>query len=397
MICPIPTHTIEGIVTTVIIHSVTLVSDGHQVRDAWVRFTGATVTERGTGDDWRTLLLPGVSVVDGSGHVLTPGFVDIHVHGGGGSAFLDSPHDTDIALATHRAHGTTRSAISLVSASVPELDHQLTVVRALMHRDPLVLGAHLEGPFLSSDFRGAHDNTALIAPDASSVARMIDTAEGCLRQITLAPELPGGMAAISACVDAGVRVAVGHTGADYRQAREAFDSGASLLTHAFNGMRGIHHRAPGPVVAAIESDHVTLELVADGTHVHAPSARLLALAVPGRLCLVTDAMAAAGGADGDYELGSLAVRVRDGVARLVEGDSIAGSTLTMNRALKFAVTELGMALPDAVAAATSVPARALGLPSTIGSLAVGSTADAVLLDSDFAVRGVWADGSELIR
>lgn len=379
--------------STVVIHSVTLVSDGVRVDDAWVGFTAAAVAARGVGGSWRESASPTTTVVDGSGLLLTPGFVDIHVHGGGGSAFLDSDEDTAIALAAHRAHGTTRSVVSLVSASVADLERQLGAVRELMARDPLVLGAHLEGPFLNAGFRGAHDERALAAPDVGSVRRILDSAGDCLRQVTLAPELPGAATAISAFVDAGVRVAIGHTGADYGQAREAFESGASLLTHAFNGMKGIHHRAPGPVVAALESRWVWIELVADGTHVHAPSARMLARATPGRLCLVTDGMAAAGAPDGDYRLGRLAVRVVDGVARLADGGSIAGSTITMNRALQFAVEELGMELPDAVAAVTSQPARALGLPPTFGSLAVGSSADAVLLDSRYDVRGVWADGA----
>jgi N-acetylglucosamine-6-phosphate deacetylase len=379
----------------VIIHSVTLVSDGHLVEDAWVAFSGTTVSNRGTGRDWQSDASGAARVVDGTGLTLTPGFVDIHGHGGGGYAFLDSPDHTDIALAMHRSHGTTRSVVSLVSASLDELDHQLRGVRELMARDPLVLGTHLEGPFLSPAFKGAHDESALLAPTADAVARLIDTAQGSLRQITMAPELAGASAAISAFVDAGVRVAVGHTNADYGQSMDAFARGASLLTHAFNGMKGIHHRAPGPVVAAIDSEHVTLELVADGTHVHAPTARLLVAAAPGRLCLITDAMAAAGSSDGDYLLGALTVTVTDGVARLSDGGSIAGSTLTMDRALKFAVEDMGMGLSEAVAAVTSVPARALGLPVTVGSLAVGSNADAVLLDTSFGVRAVWANGASL--
>jgi N-acetylglucosamine-6-phosphate deacetylase len=380
---------------TVIIHSVTLVSDGRQVQDAWVEFTGTMVNERGSGQGWHARASGATSVVDGAGLILTPGFVDIHGHGGGGYAFLDSPEHTDIALAMHRAHGTTRSVVSLVSASLDELDHQLGGVRELMARDPLVLGTHLEGPFLSPAFKGAHDESALRAPTPDVVARLIDSAQGSLRQITMAPELAGAPAAISAFVDAGVRVAVGHTNADYGQSMDAFAHGASILTHAFNGMTGIHHRAPGPVVAAIDSDHVILELVADGTHVHAPTARLLVASAPGRVCLITDAMAAAGSSDGDYLLGSLTVRVTDGVARLSEGGSIAGSTLTMDRALKFAVENMGMGLPEAVEAVTGVPARALGLPLTVGSLAVGSNADAVLIDTNFGVRGVWANGVPL--
>lgn len=381
--------------TPVIIHSATIVSDGALVHDGWVEFRDSLVNGRGAGSGWRNRTSSVTDVVDGTGLFLTPGFVDIHVHGGGGFAFLGGPEHTLAALNTHRSYGTTRTVISLVSASVSELELQLAAVHELTEKDALVIGAHLEGPFLHSAFRGAHNENALMFPEPDAVARIIDAAGGSLRQVTLAPELPGALAAIETFLDAGVRVAIGHTSADYEQAREAFNRGASLLTHAFNGMRGIHHRAPGPLVAAIDSPHVILELVADGTHVHFPSARLLTTAAPGRLCLVTDAMAAAGASDGDYQLGTVDVRVTNGVARLREGGSIAGSTLTMNRALGFAVNQMGMTLPSAVASATSVPARALGLPEHWGGLTIGSAADAVLLEANFEVRRVWANGESV--
>lgn len=375
-----------------VIHSARLVSDGSIVEEGWVVFDGGLVSARGSGSGWRDHCPPNAEVTDARGRILTPGFVDIHVHGGGGAGFDDGVEAMAVALAAHREHGTTRSVISLVSASLPDLAEQLTRVRQLMDIDPLVLGSHLEGPFLSARFRGAHDPSRLTDPVADAVARLVDVASGSLRQVTLAPELPGGHDAIRSLVAEGVVVAVGHTAADYDETLAAFDSGASMLTHAFNGMSGIHHRAPGPVVAAIDSPGVTIELIADGTHVAPSVARMLGRSAPGRVCLVTDAMAAAASGDGDYLLGGLAVRVRGGIARLVEGGSIAGSTLTMDRALRFAVTELRLSLPDAVDAVTRVPAAALGLADSYGSLSVGFPADAVLLDASLAVHAVWADG-----
>ena len=381
--------------TTVVIHSATIVSDGVRHDDAWIAFEGATISARGVGAGWMPLRTQHTDVIDGAGAILTPGFVDIHVHGGGGSSFTDGQEAIATALAAHRRHGTTRSVVSLVSGSPDTVERQAVDVRAVMARDPLVLGIHLEGPFLAVSHKGAHDPRLLTAPDAGTVEALIESTAGLLRQVTIAPELPGGHAAITRFVDSGARVAVGHTAAGYDEALEAFDLGASILTHAFNGMDGIHHRAPGPVAAAIDSSHVSLELVADGTHVVGSVARLLSRSAGARLCLVSDAMAAAASVDGEYLLGPLAVRVTGGIARLVHGGSIAGSTLTMDAALRFAVAELQFDLPAAVDTVTRAPARALGLEEGVGSLAVGYPADAVLLDDVLAVRRVWANGSEL--
>ena len=219
---------------------------------------------------------------------------------------------------------------------------------------------------------------------------------GTLRQVTLAPELPGGMDAIHALSAAGVAVAVGHTAADYDQALAAFDAGASILTHAFNAMPGLHHRAPGPVAAATRSPGVTLEIVNDGVHVHPEVVRMAFAAAPGRVALITDAMAAAGSADGDYRLGGLDVEVREGVARLAAGGSIAGSTLTLDDALRRAVLEVGIPVAEAVRAVTSTPAAAVGRGGDLGRLLPGYAADAVLLDADFTVRQVWSAGAPVL-
>jgi N-acetylglucosamine-6-phosphate deacetylase len=191
-----------------------------------------------------------------------------------------------------------------------------------------------------------------------------------------------------------VVVAIGHTEATSEQTRAAFDAGARMLTHAFNAMPGIHHRSPGPVVAALEDERVTLELILDGEHVHADVARLLLEQAPGRVALVTDAMAAAGADDGDYRLGSLNVSVRNGLAHLSGTSTIAGSTLTQDAALRNAL-RLGIPAPAAVAALTAVPARAIGLGHRLGLLEPGFAADVVVLDDTHHVTSVWAAGSRL--
>jgi N-acetylglucosamine-6-phosphate deacetylase len=380
---------------TTVIHSARLVSGHDTVADAWVRFEGDRVADRGTGDAWRDGLYGDPSVTDAAGRHLVPGFIDLHCHGAGGASFEEGGDAIATALAVHTAHGTTRSVLSLVTAPVEELAARLAVIARVAASDPRVLGAHLEGPFLDHEFRGAHDPLSLRTADEASVDRLLDASGGMLRQITIAPERPGAAAAITRFVESGVAVAVGHTSADFATALAAFDAGASILTHAFNGMRGIHHRAPGPVVAAMHADHVTLEIINDGVHVHPDVVRLAFSGAPGRVALVTDAMAAAGAADGHYVLGPLDVIVADGVARLMEGGAIAGSTLTQDEALRRAVADSGIPFEEAVGALTVTPAAALGRAGDLGRLDHGFAADAVLLGPDLAVDAVWGAGARL--
>ena len=401
---------------TVLIHSARLVTDGAVTDDGWVLFVGASVAEVGQGESWRARVagaasdtndvgvtdadvtdadVTDIDVTDAAGAWLTPGFVDIHNHGGGGAAFDDGSDSIRTAMALHAAHGTTRFVLSLVTATIDTLEAELHDIAELMADDPRVLGSHLEGPFLDAGHKGAHDPMLLRNADPRSIDRLLAAADGTLRQITIAPELHGGMDAVHRFSAAGVAVAVGHTGADYAQTRAAFDAGASILTHAFNGMDGIHHRAPGPVAAATRTAGVTIEIVNDGVHVHPEVVRLTFAGAPGRVALVTDAMAAAGSSDGVYGLGSLSVTVTDGVARLTEGGSIAGSTLTLDDALRRAVTVVGLPMGEAVRSLTEVPARAIGRGPDLGRLSPGFGADAVLLDADYAVRRVWVAGRPL--
>ena len=363
--------------------------DAHgEVDDFWMLVDGGTITSTGHG------AAPTADArVDVGGRWLVPGFIDLHCHGAGGFSFDDGALAITSALAVHRAHGTTRSVISLVANPLSSLKDSLTTIAEL--GDPLILGAHLEGPFLEVEHRGAHNRDFLREPLPSDVAELLNAAHGTLRQITLAPDLPNALEAIEVLVEAGVTVAIGHTNASFEQAQQAFASGARLLTHAFNAMPGIHHRAPGPVVAAFEDDRVVIELILDGLHVHPDVARLAFASAPGRVALVTDAMAAAGSTDGDYQLGSLAVTVANGKAVLRGTDTIAGSTLTLDRALQLAISAVELSPREAVEAVTLTPARALGLDATLGLLAPGYAADAVLLDHGWNVTEVWAAGERL--
>ena len=374
---------------TTLLHSATAVDARGETPDAWILLDGATIAATGSGTE-----RPAADeTVDLAGLWLAPGFIDLHGHGGGGHDYGSG--DLPAALASHRAHGTTRSVVSLVAESLEVLEQQLTRVAHLAATDPTVLGSHLEGPFLAPTRRGAHAAEFLLAPDPAAIDRLLAAAAGTLRQVTLAPELPGGLDAIRRFVAAGVVVAIGHTEADAATARAAFDAGATLLTHAFNAMPGIHHRSPGPVVAAFEDERVSLELVLDGLHLEPAVAAIAFASAPGRIALITDAMAAAGHTDGDYRLGSLDIEVRGGMAMVAGTETIAGSTLTQDLALTVALDGLGIPRPEAIESLTATPARILGLGDRLGLLEPGYAADVVVLDDDLAVQHVWADGTPL--
>lgn len=380
-----------------IIHGARLLSDGAETSDAWVEMRDGTISAIGAGEGWRSRA--GATMVDaravaGPGAVLTPGFIDIHGHGGGGFSFEGDESDIRAARALHLAHGTTRAVLSLVSGSIEHLRAQVERIARLTRTDADILGSHLEGPFLDADHRGAHDPGALRAATPEAVAALLDAGAGTIRQVTLAPELPGATDAIRAFRDAGVAVAVGHTGADLETTGAAFEAGARILTHAFNAMPPLHHRAPGPVAAATANPHVTLEVIADGVHVHPELIRMLFAAAPGRVALITDAMAAAGAGDGRYVLGELEVEVVDGVARIAGTSTIAGSTLTQDAALRVA-TAAGVDLARAVDALTRAPAAAIGVEARHGSLRTGYAADAVLLNAGLEPCAVWLDGSRV--
>lgn len=376
--------------STFVLTGARLVTGAAEVPDAWVEVRGERVHAVGQGPDAPA----GSPRIDARGMLLLPGLVDIHQHGGGGGAYAEGVGSATRAALFHRSRGTTTALASLVSAPVPVLADQVEALVPLV-RDGLLAGIHLEGPWLNPARRGAHAAEALALPSRADVDRLLSAGHGGIRMVTVAPELPDGLAAVEQLAAAGVVVAVGHTDATYAETREALRRGAGVGTHLCNAMRPVHHREPGPVVALLESG-AAVELVADGVHLHpAVLADLVALAGPGRAVLVTDAMAAAGMPDGRYRLGDRDVTVVDRVATGPDGQ-IAGSTVTLAEALRFAVTVAGVPLQEAVAAATLTPARVLGL-TDVGDVVPGVRADLVLMTEELSVasvlhRGEWVGG-----
>jgi N-acetylglucosamine-6-phosphate deacetylase len=370
-----------------------IVTPGGVLSPGWIRLAGPLIGAVGSGD------APEQSAVDLRGQWVLPGFVDMHVHGGGGTSFTEgSRAEAARAAEFHRARGSTTVLAGLVTAPVAELEARAAMLADLAD-EGLVAGLHLEGPFLSPARRGAQDPRHMLAPDVAVFERLHAAARGHLRVITLAPELPGAIRVIEAAVQAGVTAAVGHTDATADITAAAVDAGATHATHLFNGMRPPHHREPGAVGALLDRDEVTCEVIADGVHLHDIVIRLTARAAgPGRLVLVSDAMAAAGMPDGSYQLGSLRVTVAGGVARLLEDHggvgAIAGSTATLPDVVRHAIA-VGLPVPDVAAAASTTPARVLGLADRTGALCPGLAADLVLCDDQFRVQAVMHQGQWL--
>jgi len=351
----------------------------------WLRIEGGRIAAAGEGEPPEPAAY--------RGHWALPGFIDMHVHGGGGASFTEGgPDGTRRAAAFHRAHGTTRILASLVTAPADELERRVAMLAGLAD-EGVIDGIHLEGPFLSAVRCGAQDPRYLIAPDVTIFKRLHAAGRGWLKMITVAPELPGATDVIRAAAAGGVIAAAGHTDASAEVTAAAVAAGVSHATHLFNGMRPLGHRDPGPAGALLDRK-VTCEVVADGTHLHDTAIRLAARALgAGGLVLITDAMAAAGMSDGTYRLGELEVTVAKGVARLAGTGAIAGSTATMDQVVRHAITSVGLPVADVAAAASTTPARRLGLAAEAGALTPGLSADVVLLDEDFHLTAVLSAGT----
>ena len=368
----------------------TMVLDGQVGRPGWLETSGERILACGSGPP------PRPADDDFPDCTVVPGFIDVHVHGGGGASYTDTDGIT-AAAEFHLRHGTTTTLASLVTSSPAELIEGVRALAAASQRGTIA-GVHLEGPWLSPGRCGAHDPTRMRDLDPDEIDAVLAAGGGAIRMVTLAPELPGAEAAIRRFRDADVVVAVGHTDATYEQTRQAIAAGATVGTHLFNAMPPLHHRDPGPALALLRDPGVTVELIADGVHVHPEVVRAVIQAVgPDRVAAITDALAAAGCADGAFRLGAVPIDVASGVARVRGTSTIAGSTATMDRlfrALACPGADPDAALVGAVQMTAATPARALGL-ERVGSLRVGYDANLVVLDGDLRLTAIMAHGEWL--
>ncbi|SFI93576.1 N-acetylglucosamine-6-phosphate deacetylase [Paenibacillus sp. UNC496MF] len=340
----------------------------------------------------------GLAEVDGGGGWLLPGFIDMHVHGGFGSDFMDaSAAAYDAITSFHASKGTTRLLATTVTAPREAIEAVLEASAAYRGRPmpyAALAGVHLEGPFISELWPGAQNPSFISPPRLDWVEAWTSRYPGLIKQLTLAPEKEGAADVIAHLARGGIVAAAGHTDALYAQVEAAAEAGLSQAVHTFNAMRALHHREPGTVGAVLSDDRIHAELIADGHHVHPAAIRLLAKAKPrDRVILITDAISAAGLGDGGYELGGLGVDVVNGVARLREGGSLAGSTLTMIDAVRFMLTHTDLGIAAISRMASANPARQLGLQDATGAIGIGLAADLVLTDADFLdVSHTWVEG-----
>lgn len=350
----------------------------------WIEVVGATIRTVGEGAP------PGIPDHDIGAGVLAPGFVDLHNHGGGGASFSDGAAEARVARETHLRHGTTTLLASLVTADLDSLARQCAELAPLVASGELA-GIHLEGPWLAAGRSGAHDGALLRNPEVADIERLYAAADGSLRMVTLAPERPGTDAAVRHLAARGVIAALGHSDATYEQTRAALLAGASVGTHLYNAMRPLDHREPGIAGALMSDPGAVVEIIADGVHLHHAVVANTFAAKPYRTVLVSDAMAGAGATDGRYHLGRLDVDVRDGLARVAGTDTIAGSTLTLDQAVRYAVRDAGTDLHTVLRAATLTPADVLDLRAR-GRITPGAEADLVVLTSALDVRAVMHQG-----
>ena len=358
----------------------------HGFVDGVLEYDGARIRNvRGTP-------VPAASVRDGDHPIALPGFIDPHVHGGGGADVMDSGSAVNTIARLHVRHGTTSMLATTMTAPLDEIQGALTALGAMM-REPAagtarVLGAHLEGPFINPGKLGAQPDFAVSPVDRAKVLALHQLAP--IRLITLAPELPGMLDAIAWLRATGFQVQIGHTLGTYEDGVAALARGASSFTHLFNAMSGMHHRAPGIVGAALAHAHYS-EIIPDLLHVHPGAIRAALRAIPCLYC-VTDSTSATGMPDGEYRLGRHTVTKCLGGVRLADG-TLAGSTLTMDQALRNLV-ELGLDLEDAARRVSTHAADYLGIDDR-GRLSAGAYADIVLLDRDLRITRVLVEGEAI--
>ena len=347
-----------------------------------------------------TEVFPGVPQEDGvdlAGAYVIPGLVDIHNHGNSGADFSDGDYEGVRSMATYLAqHGITSFAPASMTLPYDVLEKAFAVA-AQFHEDApagcsRLMGIQMEGPFFSEKKKGAQNGAYLKSPDFEAFQALYEVSHGLIRIADIAAELPGAVEfteqAARLCT-----VSVAHTDASYEDAKAVFTAGATHLTHLYNAMPGIHHRKPGPIGAASESETVIAELICDGQHVHESAVRMAFRLFPSRICLISDALRCCGMPDGQYTLGGQDVFLKDGIARLEDG-TIAGSASNLYQCMQTAIS-FGVPKETAILSATAIPAKQINRQQEIGSIAPGFWADFVVCKEDLTPINVYIGGTPI--
>jgi N-acetylglucosamine-6-phosphate deacetylase len=329
---------------------------------------------------------------------IAPGYVDIHIHGSHGFDVMDGTPEALQGIAKSLIkYGVTSFLATTLTGDIEHLLKVLQTCKQFARQTSSgaqLVGVHLEGPWINQRYKGAQNEEHIIPPSVADAKRLVEAAGGLLKIVTLAPEHPGSREVIEYLRANGVKASVGHSDAAYESVKEALEHGLSHVTHCYNAMRGFHHREPGVAGAAMYHDELTTELIADGIHVHPVVMSILhRVKSTDRMVLVSDGMRAVGMKDGEYDLGGLRVFMKNGEARLEDG-TLAGSTLTLDRAVQNMVQFCNLPIPDAIAMASEIPANVIGLGGRKGCLAVGCDADFLLLDDQLNVEKAFAGGIE---
>lgn len=389
---------------TTAIYASRILTPTEEVSDAVILVDGTKITAVGHRDE---IQVPSDAIhYAASGSTVVPGFVDVHIHGAGGHDVMEgTARSLDKVTETVARYGTTSILATTVTAPMDQTCHGLEGIARYVHKNKEqhesgklaaeILGVHLEGPFIAKSQRGVHPVESLVKPSVEALETLMKAADGLVRIVTTAPELPGALKMIEYAAARGIVAAMGHTNADYDEARAGIQAGARHSVHTYNAMRPFEHRDPGILGAILTDPEITAEVIADGHHVAGPAIQIL-MGTKGfeTVILISDGIAATGMRDGIYPLGNFKVTVKDGVCRNEEG-KMAGSTLTLDRALRFVVA-LGVPFADAVKMVTIQPARRIGVAGKKGIIAPGCDADLVVLTPDLRVEGVMTRGVGLV-
>lgn len=385
----------------IIITNGTIITPFHLLNGKAIIVEKGRIREIVNKEDISTATLTGAEVIEGKDEYIVPGYVDIHVHGGGGSDVMDGDYEAINQIAISHSHfGTTSFLPTTMTMSKDKIIRSLRSICEAVKKGTAgaeILGIHMEGPYINPEKKGAQKEEEIKKISIDEFSEFNQASGNLIRLVTIAPEMPGAIGLIKYLYEQGIITSVGHTNATYVQTQAGIRAGLSHVTHTFNAMRGLHHREPGVVGAALISPELTVEVIADCIHIHPIVLKILTkVKEDEKVVLITDAMRAASLKEGTYDLGGQEVIVTKGQARLKDG-TLAGSVLTMDKAVKNMVNKIGIQLPKAIQMASYNPAKSIGIENKKGSIEPGKDADIIILNKNLETELTMIAGKVVYR